>query len=370
MRIAMIGSRGIPASYSGFETAVEALSVRLAARGHRVTVYCRSTHITYPYREYHGVRLIKLPTIPSKHLDTLVHTFLSALHVLCSRYDVVYVCGVGNSLVAWLPRLTGKRVVLNVDGADWERRKWGRFARWFLRASERWATRAANVIIADSRQVQTLYRERYRAESTFLPYGADMPEAAGTATLDRLGLRPKGYLLFVGRLVPENGAHDLIEAYRGLGTDLPLVIVGDAPYAADYIRGLKAQAPANVTFTGYLFGQGYQELSAHAYVFVLAAGVGGTHPVLVEQMAAGNAVLVNGTAANRETIGEAGVAYDPAGGAEALRRELQALLADPERVRRLGEAARQRARAQYSWDAVTDGYERLFADLTEGRRRP
>jgi glycosyltransferase involved in cell wall biosynthesis len=370
MRIAMIGSRGIPASYSGFETAVENLSVRLAARGHRVTVYCRSTHVTYPHAEYQGVRLIMLPTIPSKHLDTLVHTFLSALHVLCSPYDLVYVCGVGNSLVAWIPRLSGKKVVLNVDGADWERQKWGRFARWFLRTSERWAGRAANVILADSRKVQDTYRDRYRSESTFIPYGADMPDAAGTQTLDRFGVKPKGYILFVGRLVPENGAHELIAAYRGLATDKRLVIVGDAPYAANYIQDLKAQAPSGVVFTGYVFGQGYQELSAHAYLFVLASGVGGTHPVLVEQMAAGNAVLVNGIATNRETIGDAGAAYDPAGGAEALRRELAALLADPERVRGLGAAARRRARDHYSWEAVTDAYESLFAGLTSGQRRP
>lgn len=365
LRIAMIGSRGIPASYSGFETAVENLSLRLVKAGHQVTVFCRSTHITYPHPFYQGVRLIKLPTIPSKHLDTIVHTFLASLYVLCSPYDLVYVCGVGNSLVAWIPRLTGKKVVLNVDGADWERQKWGRFARWFLRASERWAGWVADVIIADSRKVQDYYLERYHVQSAFIPYGAAMPETAGVQTLARFGLHPKQYILFVGRLVPENGAHELIAAYRGLATDKSLVVVGDAPYAEDYIRRLKAEAPAGVIFTGYVFGQGYQELSAHAYVYVLASGVGGTHPVLVEQMAAGNAVLVNGIATNRETIGDAGRAYDANGGIEALRRELQFLLDHPEVVRGLGVRARQRARQHYSWEAVTQQYEELFRRLVK-----
>jgi glycosyltransferase involved in cell wall biosynthesis len=360
----MIGSRGIPASYSGFETAVENLSVRLVKRGHRVTVYCRSTHVTYPHVEYRGVRLLKLPTIPSKHLDTLVHTFLSALHVLFSRYDVVYVCGVGNSLVAWIPRLAGKRVVINVDGADWERKKWGWFARWFLKASERWALVASDAVIADSRVVQEYYRRHYRAETVFIPYGAAMAQPRGRKTLKQFGLRPKQYILFVGRLVPENGAHELLAAYSGLATKKKLVIVGDAPYAAEYIRRLKSQAGRNIIFTGYVFGPGYQELSAHAYLYVLASGVGGTHPVLVEQMAAGNAIIAIGSAANRETLGPAGLFYDPAGGAPALRRELGRLLARPAKVRDLGRAAKARARTHYSWDAVTRRYETLFLHLT------
>ena len=363
----MIGSRGIPASYSGFETAVENLSVRLAAQGHDVTVFCRSTHIKLREKTYRGVRLVKLPTLPSKHFDTIVHTFLSALWVMFRRDEVVYVTGVGNAAVAWIPRLTGKKVVLNVDGADWERQKWGRFAKTFLRTSERWASRAADAIIADSRQVQAYYRRQYGAESVFIPYGAESPDAAGTETLARFGLAAGGYILFVGRLVPENNAHDLIEAYRGLQTDKKLVIVGDAPYAADYIKRLKASAPAGVVFTGYVFGEGYRELTAHAHVFVLAAGVGGTHPVLVEQMAAGNPVVVNGIATNRETIGDAGVAYDPAGGAEALRAVLARLLAEPATLDHLGRAARERARRYYSWEAVTAAYLDLFTTLAAKR---
>ncbi|MEW6516883.1 MAG: DUF1972 domain-containing protein [candidate division FCPU426 bacterium] len=363
MRIAMIGSRGIPASYSGFETAVENLSIRLVKRGHDVTVYCRSTHVRYEGDVYQGVRLVKLPTLPSKHFDTIVHTFLSILHLLFRAFDVVYICGVGNSLLAWMPRLAGKKVVLNVDGADWERKKWGGFARWFLKASERWATWFADVIIADSRKVQEYYQRQYGASSEFLPYGAAMPEITSQAHLARLGLQPRGYFLFVGRLVPENGAHQLLEAYRGLKTDKQVVIVGDAPYAGDYIRELKQNAPAGAVFTGYLFGDGYRELSAHAYVFVLASEVGGTHPVLVEQMAAGNAVLVNGIATNRETIGDAGRAYATEGGAEALRQELQYLLDHPDTVRDLRARAKERAQRHYSWEAVTAGYEALFNRL-------
>lgn len=363
LRIAMIGSRGIPASYSGFETAVENLSVRLVEGGHDVTVYCRSTHVTYAQPTYRGVKLLKLPTIPSKHLDTLIHTFLSALHVMISRYDVVYVCGVGNSLVAWLPRLTGKKVVINVDGADWKREKWGPFARWFLKTSEYWATLAGNAIIADSQVVQDYYRREYGKDSVFIPYGATMDAPEGKEMLQRLGLRSKEYILFVGRLVPENGAHDLIAAYEGIETDKKLVVVGDAPYAEEYIRRLKRHAGDKTVFTGYLFGREYQELSAHAYLYVLASGVGGTHPVLVEQMAAGNAVIANGMAANRETLGAAGRFYEPAEGAEGLRRELSRLLSNPAEAEEMGRRAKARAHENYSWDAVTRKYEELFLRL-------
>src|SRR5260370_42515091 len=196
LRIAMMGSRGIPASYSGFETAVEQLSVRLVERGHHVTVYCRSHHIKWPDRTYNGVRLVKLPTIASKHLDTIVHTFVSMLHGAFRAYDIVYICGVGNAPLAFLPRLTGKRAILNVDGADWQRAKWGGFAKRYLRFAERAATRLPSRIIADSHVVERYYAQRYRAPSIFIPYGSEVPRRSAGESLERFGLEPDRYLLW------------------------------------------------------------------------------------------------------------------------------------------------------------------------------
>jgi glycosyltransferase involved in cell wall biosynthesis len=369
LRIAMLGTRGVPASYSGFETCAEELGARLAARGHEVTVYCRVPHISYPGAVYRGMRLVKLPTIRSKHLDTAVHTLLSSLHALAMRYDIALYFNVGNSAMTWIPRLAGQRVVLNVDGLDWKRKKWGRFARWYIRAAERWGTWCPHRIVTDSRRVQQYYRDRYGALSTYIAYGAEPVRVPPGAHLERYGLEPSRYVLFVGRLVPENCAHHLVDAFEGLSTDMRCVIVGDAPYAATYIRGLRATADRRVIFTGYLFGEGYRELLSSAYCFVETSEVGGTHPALLEAMACGACVVVNDTPENLETIGEAGFGYHGEMGGAALRAVLERLLKDPTLVKQHARSGVERVRAHYSWAAVTDAYERLFRELLQERGR-
>jgi len=366
MRIAILGTRGVPASYSGFETCAEELGARLADRGHAVTVYCRVPHVGYAERVYRGMRLVKLPTIRSKHLDTITHTTLSALHALGQRYDVAFFMNVGNSPVTWIPRLAGQRVVLNVDGLDWKRRKWGRVARCYIRTAERWATRFPDAVVTDSRRVQAYYQERYGAESAYIAYGADVVAVPPGPHLARYGLAPRRYVLFVGRLVPENCAHQVVEAFDGLDTDVRCVIVGDAPYAESYIRALRATPDPRVVFTGYLFGAGYRELLSNAYCFVESSEVGGTHPALLEAMGAGACVVVNDTPENLETIGDTGFAYRGAEGGAALRAVLARLLAEPALVEAHGRLARARVEACYSWATVTDAYERLFRRVLAG----
>ena len=355
----MLGTRGIPASYSGFETCVEELGQRLVARGHHVTVYCRSHHIKYAGKLYKGMELVKLPTIPNKHLDTIVHTFLSCLHASARRFDIALVFIAGNSLVSFIPRLTGKKVILNVDGLDWKRAKWGAFARRYIQFAEYLATVLPNAIITDSRSIERYYMERYNAPSSNITYGADVTQLPPGEFLEKYGLQPRGYLLFVGRLVPENCAHHLVDAFSQLDTELKCVIVGDAPYAAEYIDDLKARAGERVVFTGYVFGHGYQELSSHPYAFIETSEVGGTHPALVEAMAFGNCVVVNDTAENLETVGDAGVGYDGQVGATSLRQVLSRLVADPALVQAYRERAQRRANEHYSWESVTDAYEKL-----------
>ena len=371
MKIGILGTRGIPASYSGFETCVEQLGQRLASRGHTVTVYCRSHHITCPESRYKGMRLIKLPTIANKYLDTIVHSFVSSLHALPQRFDVALYFIAGNSPITWIPRLVGTRTVLNVDGLDWKRAKWPGPAKRYIQFAERLATRVPNAYVTDSRVVQAYYRDRYGSEPPYIPYGSEVEAKPAGDTLVRFGLRPQGYILFVGRLVPENCADHLVDAFRGLNTDLRCVIVGDAPYAEEYIGSLRARAQRDprVVLTGYVFGEGYQELGSNASIFVETSGVGGTHPALVEAMALGNCVVVNNTAENLETIGDAGLAYDGSGGADSLRAVLQRLLAQPEELLRQRGLAKRRAEQHYSWEAVTDAYERLFHDLC-GRAMP
>ncbi len=369
MKIALLGTRGVPASYSGFETCVEELGSRLVQRGHQVTVYCRPHHVTYPHATYKGMRLVKLPTIANKYLDTIVHSFLSSLHALTQGYDICLYFIAGNSLVTWIPRLVGQKTLINVDGLDWKRAKWPTLAKRYLQFAERMSGRLANVVITDSRAVQAYYREVYGITAVYIAYGADVPRVPPGPVLQRFGLEPDRYVLFVGRLVPENNAHHLVEAFRGLDTDLKCVIVGDAPYAEAYKERLRAAAEGDprIVFTGYQFGAAYHELGSNAYLFVETSAVGGTHPALLEAMAFGNCVIVNDTPENLETIGDAGFSYSGRQGAASLRTVLSRLLADPTLVAEYRQRAQEHVRAHYSWDAVTDQYEALF-ERTLGRR--
>jgi glycosyltransferase involved in cell wall biosynthesis len=356
MRVAFIGTRGVPATYSGFETCVEQIGRRMVERDHEVIVYCRTSHYAERPAEHLGMKLRYLPAVRQKHLETLSHTALSTLSL--PRGTAIVCMGVGNApVVRWL-ELRGRRTVFNVDGADWQRDKWGRFARWYLRTSESLAAGGKSIVIADAKAVQDYYERTYGRQTELVPYGADPPADRGTEVLERFGLKPGGYVLFVGRLVPENAPDQFLQGVRLSGLDVPAVVVGDASYQDDYKRALRAQAPSNAVFTGYQFGPAYQQLTASAGMFVLAAGVGGTHPVLVEQMAAGNAILARETASNREVLDDTGLFWSTP---EELGKLLREVWPDTDGRGKLGDCARQRATDQYSWAAVTTRYLELCA---------
>jgi glycosyltransferase involved in cell wall biosynthesis len=369
VRIAMVGTRGVPASYSGFETFVEELGARLVERRHRVTVYCRRHHIRFRGRHYRGMRLVSLPTVRNKYLDTIVHTTLSCFHLLPRAYDIVIMCIAGNSPAAIIPRLGGKRVALNVDGLDWTREKWPGPAKRYLRFAEWLATKFADAVVTDSRSVAAYYREEHGAEAAYIPYGTAVRRPPPGATLARLGLEPGRYLLYVGRLVPENCAHQLVEAFGQLrpGVDvdagMKCVIVGDAPYADAYIAELKGRAGPNVIFPGYLFGDGYWELNSHAAAYVFPSQASGMHPALLEALACGNCTIVADTPTNLETVGDAALPYDHRRGTAALVERLREVLPDAGLRAAWGARARAHIAARYSWERTTDQYEALFARL-------
>lgn len=361
MRLAMLGTRGVPASYSGFETCVEQVGKRLAARGHRVLVYGRAGHPGAANTPYLGMERKVLPAIRTKGLETLTHSALSTAHALTRDHpDVALIFGVGNAVFARGLRLAHIPVAINVDGADWARRKWGGLGRRYLRWSEGVAARLADAVIADSNAVASYYAREYGRQSSFIPYGAEVPSGLGTQTLQAFGLAPRGYFLAVGRFVPENGLHHLIAAYARVSPAMPFVVVGDAPYSEDYKRQLRQLAPPNVIFTGYQFGTAYHELSANAFAYLFGAEVGGTHPVLVEQLAHGNCVIARWTESNAEVVADAAIMFhDPD---VELPAAIESVLRDPALVDRMRGRARSRARA-YSWDRITDEYEQLLAGL-------
>ena len=365
MKIAFLGSCGIPARYSGFETFYEQLAVRLARRGHHITVYNRSHFIKDVRGTYQGTKLISLPSIRTKHLDTLTHTLVSSLHALTQGFDIAYYCIVGNSPLVWLPRVVGTKTLLNVDGEDWAREKWGAFARWYQFQCERIAKRTANVLISDAHGIQRRYRTVHEVNTVFAPYGANVTRTDAHDVLTRWGLQPRRYILYVGRFVPENAIELLIEAFKGLETDMKLVIVGDASYADAYKQSLHAlgQADPRVIFTGYAFGRDYEQLSSHAYLYVQPSGVNGTRPALLDQLGFGNCVIVRGSEVNMEVIGDCGAFFDPQNPAASLHSLLAHLLRHPEEVADYRARATSRIERYYNWDWITLFYEDLFARM-------
>lgn len=364
LSLAIMGTRGIPANYGGFETFAEELSTRLVAHGHRVTVYGRSHYVDPSRTVYRGVRLVVLPAIQTKYWDTLSHTFLSSLHGCWHRHDVVLICNAANAIFALPLRMTGQRVVVNVDGVERRRAKWNRLGRIYYRLSEYLSTRGPHAMVTDARAIERYYLETYGADSVFIPYGARAEPVRTQDALVRFGLSAGQYVLYVSRLEPENNAHVVIAAFESVRTDCRLVMVGDAPYSRSYIAGLRRTRDPRILFTGAVYGQGYWELLANAACYVQATEVGGTHPALIEAMAQGNLVIANGTPENAEVVGDAGLLYRR-NDASDLAAKLQAVLDAPDRHAAYRARARARAQQCYSWEVVVDRYERLFYDLLE-----
>jgi glycosyltransferase involved in cell wall biosynthesis len=363
MRLAILGTRGIPARYGGFETLAEELSARLVARGHEVTVYTRTRYAEPGLASHRGARIRVLPTISTKYLDTVVHGFLSGVDAGFERYDAVLFCNAINSSFAFLPRLLGKtRVVVNVDGLERNRRKWSLLGRLAYRASEKISTIVPDAVVSDARVIQEYYRQKYDVSSFFIPYGGDLPEPAGAETLERLGLVSENYVLYVSRLEPENNADAVVRAYRDVPGNRPLVIVGDAPYAEEYIASVRRQADSRVQFPGAIYGEGYRELLARAAVYVQATEVGGTHPALVEALGFGRVVCYNGSPENEEVAAGAALAFDVRR-PETLTSLLSRILDDPAAYSVWKDRAKARVAQRYRWEDVAERYEAVL----EGR---
>jgi glycosyltransferase involved in cell wall biosynthesis len=359
MKIAIVGTRGIPARYGGFETFAEELSRRLVERGHDVTVYCRQRH-TAP--EYLGVRLIYLPTIHHKYLDTIAHTLVSTLHLLIRRQQVCLYCNAANALFTMVPRIAGMPVALNVDGLDRKRKKWNVLARaWYL-VSERLATLLPTTVVSDAARIAEYYGSRYGKSTEFIPYGAPIGPLETDEMLNELGLERQRYLLYVSRMEPENNALLVRRAFERVRTDFKLALIGDAPYANDYIRRLHDTSDPRIVMPGAIYGQGYHELQSHCFAYIHATEVGGTHPALIEAMGRGALTLYLDAPENAEVAAEAAIPFTHENLAERIRYVLAMSRAEQDRWRM---KAMERVRQRYSWDAVTDAYERLLMRIVE-----
>jgi glycosyltransferase involved in cell wall biosynthesis len=365
LRIAIVGTRGIPARYGGFETFAEELSTRLVQRGHSLTIYCRER---YPQATYLGVRLQYLPSIRHKYLDTVAHTFFSTMHVALERFtarkqDAVIYCNAATAYCTWIPRVLGIPVALNVDGLEKHRKKWNRLAKGWYQMSEWLATWMPNAVITDAQRIAEYYQQRYHRSSEMISYGAEVGPVSTAAVLDQLGLERRGYFLFVSRMEPENNGLAVREAFETLDTPVKLALIGDAPYAAEYIRRVRDTTDARVVMPGAIYGEGYRELGSHCFAYVHATEVGGTHPALIEAMGRGAVTLYLDNPENEEVAGGAGIPFT----LETLPQVMHQVLEMHEAERELWrQRATERVRSRYSWDAVTDAYESLLKRLACG----
>lgn len=366
LSIAMVGTRGVPARYGGFETAVEEVGRRLVERGHAVRVYCRPVAGTDALTEHLGMELVNRPAMRRRSLETLSHTGLSAAHLVRRRTDVAFVFNAANS--PFLPVLRAARipVATHVDGLEWKRAKWGPSGQRYYRTAEALAVRWSDALIADAQGIADYYADEFGADTRLLTYGAPLLQDSGTDRLADLGLEPDGYHLVVARFEPENHVDIAVEGYVRSGARRPLVVVGSAPYSDGYTRQVHAAAAGDdrVRFVGGVWDQTQlDQLYANASTYVHGHSVGGTNPSLLRAIGAGTATLAFDVSFNREVLGEHGRYFTSAAQLAALLDEAEV---HPGDVAARARALRLRAR-DYDWDAVATGYEQLALDLRAGR---
>jgi glycosyltransferase involved in cell wall biosynthesis len=391
LKIAILGTRGVPPTYGGFETFAAELGVRLIARGHEVFVYCREDGPAI----WNGIHRIVLPAYAGhKYFETVSHSFFSALDAMRRDFDVVLICNAANAFV--LPMLRAARipVAINVDGIERKRRKWNILGRAVYTIGEAFSVGFANEVVADADVIASYYRTNYGASTTTIPYGAEFPDETESDVLARLGLTARNYILYVSRFEPENNPLEVVEAYErvlrtriedaGLriedsergnpqssilnpqsGGTPPLVMLGKGLYAAELVQKLHAHRSERVLFPGALYGNDYRTLQRNALIYIQATEVGGTHPALIEAMASGGCVLAHDTPENREVGGDA-VGYFSLR-PESLSGTLLEWLSNPLRREDFRARARKRAQEKYSWERVTEAYEGLFRDLARMR---
>lgn len=366
MKIALIGTRGVPANYGGFETFYEELGKRLADRGHEVTVYCRDSYYPTKLIEHCGMRLVYLPNVNRKSLDTLSHTFFSILHAIREPFDVYMVCNAANSPVLLLPRLLGKRIAINTDGLEWKRGKWGKVARAYYKLSERIATILAHRVIADSRGIQSYYASEYNTSTTFIPYGAYLGKSTKPELLEQLGLEPGQYFLQITRFEPENNPLLTIEAYKKLKTDKKLVIIGGVPYESDYSRKIASESAdhSDIVLPGSIYDKELlNEIWCNCFAYVHGNEVGGTNPALLQTMASSCFTIAIDVSFSRDVLDDAGIFFTK--DATVLSDRMQWALDHEGLLAAYKDKAAERIRLNYNWDKVADDYEKLFLDMTK-----
>ncbi|OGL70343.1 hypothetical protein A3B32_02490 [Candidatus Uhrbacteria bacterium RIFCSPLOWO2_01_FULL_53_9] len=360
MNIAFLGQKSFDVGQQGggIEKHVHELAPRLVRAGHHVLLYVRPHDLATRPRYWEGVRLVYLPTVYTKHLEAIIHVFLSTLDVLFRPVDVIHYHGVGPALLSWVPRLLKRHatVVVTFHAQDRLHQKWGSVARAVLHAGEWAACHVPHMTIAVSHGIQVLCRETYHTEAVFIPNGAEVATVRTTSLIKRDGLKPNAYILFVGRLLPVKGVHHLIRAFRRVKTDKQLIIIG-APAVNEepYVAALKrdAEGDARIRFLGFRPPEDLAEFYAHAYLYCQPSESEGLPLSVIEAMGFGTAVLVSDIPGNVEAIHHAGFTFANKD-ADDLVLQLQHLIDHPEQVAHSAKAVKDTVRTFFHWDRITE----------------
>lgn len=364
MQIALVGTRGVPARYGGFETCVEQVGLRLVKAGHDVVVYCRSDEQSARPTEHEGMRLVHLPAVRKKSLETLSHSGLSTLHAMRHRPDVAVVFNAANAVFLPMFRARGIPVATHVDGLEWKRTKWQGAGRRYYRMAESLAVRWSDALIADAEGIADYYQLEFGADTELIAYGAPIVGDDRPELLAELGLRPRGYHLVVARFEPENHVDVIVDGYRRSNAKLPLVVVGSAPYADEYTAHVHGLADERVRFLGGVWDQDLlDQLYANSMTYLHGHSVGGTNPSLLRALGAGAATAAFDVNFNREVLRGTGRYFTDA---DDVAREIELAEREPERTRQRGAAARASA-YRYDWDDVAQRYEALCERLVAER---
>ena len=361
VRVAFIGGRGLVSKYSGIESYYEQAGHELARLGHEVTVYCR-TYFTPPMTTHNGMRVRRLPTIRSKHLETVVHTLLSTAHAMMSDYDVVHYHCLGPALFSFLPRLAGKKTVVTVQGLDWQRGKWGRIASRVLRWGEAAAVSSPDATMVVSRTLQQHYRQQYKRDTIYVPNGATLAPRRLPRQLIEWGLLPDNYVLFLGRFSPEKNCHLLINAFENLHTGMKLVLAGGSSHSDAYVKSLRRHESDQIRFLPWVSGSNLEELLSNAALFVLPSELEGLSLALLDAMAAGVCVLTSDIPENNEVVEGAGFTFHRGNQAD-LERMLDLLIHNPELRRQAATLERERIQGQYLWPEIARSIETAYYNV-------
>lgn len=367
LRIAMLGSRGIPHTYSGYELFLGEVAPRLVNRGHEVIVYCRSSLFQTRPKTHKGVQLIYLPNIETKVLGTPTHTLVSMCDVVFRGVDIIFVVNLVNGFHCILPRLLGKHVAINVDGLDWKRDKWGRWGKAYFY----WNAKCVRFIcprgvITDAHEMRRIYVEQFHTPNVCITYGAKLASPVEPTVVRKYGLEPQGYYLVASRLVPENSADLIVEAFQKVRTSRLLAIAGNANYRSPFVDKLKQTKDPRVRFLGHVGNaDDVYELHCNAYAYIHGHSLGGTNPALLKALGCGNCVLALHTAFNVEVLQDYGILFerDPLD----LATRLQHIEDSPEVAADYRSRAQERIREAYTWENITDQYEELFLQLAAGQ---